>query len=133
MTTIQRKEYGNALSKMGFNYHNIIRYRSYEPNGIDKIYPKSLDRYMNNLLKRKDVSMVWACIEDDIDLLTGKKWGTNHVHFAYAGNKSLSLWQLSKSMGINREFLRNTQPVVGGMGYFTKHMGKDLLYHNLYV
>jgi len=88
---------------------------------------------MNNLLKRIDVSMIWAYIEDDIDLMTGKKWGINHLHFAYVGNKSLSLWQLSKSMGINREFLRNTQPIVGVMGYFIKHMGKDLLYHNLYA
>jgi hypothetical protein len=36
-------------------------------------------------------------------------------------------------MGINREFLRDTQSIVRGMGYFTKHMGKDLLYHNLYA
>ena len=131
MTTVNRREYGKALSTYGFNYHNVIRYR--RDSGIDRVSKRQVDWYMNNLLKRKDVSMVWACIEDDIDLHTGKKWGTNHVHFAYAGNKSLSLWQLSKSMGINREFLRDTQPVVRGMGYFTKHMGKDLLYHNLYA
>jgi hypothetical protein len=133
MTATQRREYGNALSNMGFNYHNIIRYRSYDSNGKDKVYPNTLDRYMNKLIKRADISMAWACIEPDIDLQTGHKWGTNHVHFAYVGNKRLSHWQLSKSMGINREFLRDTQPIVRGMGYFTKHMGKDLLYHNLYA
>ena len=133
MTTIQRKEYGNALSKMGFNYHNIIRYRSYEPNGIDKIYPKSLDRYMNNLLKRPDISMVWACVEPDYDKYTGQTYSSNHVHFAYVGNKSLSNDQLSNYMRVNRYYLLNTEPVVNGMGYFTKHLGKDLSYHNIYV
>ena len=54
-------------------YHNIIRYRSYESNG-DKVYPKTLDRYMNKLISRADISMAWACIESDIDLQTGHKW-----------------------------------------------------------
>ena len=36
-------------------------------------------------------------------------------------------------MRVNRYYLLNTEPVVNGMGYFTKHLGKDLSYHNLYI
>ena len=35
MTTVNRREYGKALSTYGFNYHNVIRYR--RDSGIDKV------------------------------------------------------------------------------------------------
>ena len=56
MNTIEsRIEYGKALDSMGFNYHNIIRYKRYDHNQVssEKISRKQLDWYMNNLLKRK--------------------------------------------------------------------------------
>ena len=133
MTATQRREYGNALSNMGFNYHNIIRYRSYDSNGKDKVYPNTLDRYMNKLIKRADISMAWACIEPDIDPYTKKHLGSTHVHFAYSSIINLTLLQLSKFMRINRTFLRESHPLDFSMGYFTKHVGKNLLYHNLYA
>ena len=88
MTTVNRREYGKALSTYGFNYHNVIRYR--RDSGIDKVSKRQVDWYMNNLLKRPDVSMVWACVEPDYDKYTGQTYSSNHVHFAYVGNKSLS-------------------------------------------
>lgn len=131
MTTVNRREYGKALSTYGFNYHNVIRYR--RDSGIDKVSKRQVDWYMNNLLKRPDISMVWACVEPDYDKYTGQTYSSNHVHFAYVGNKSLSNDQLSNYMRVNRYYLLNTEPVVNGMGYFTKHLGKDLSYHNIYV
>ena len=50
MTTVNRREYGKALSTYGFNYHNVIRYR--RDSGIDKVSKRQVDWYMNNLLKR---------------------------------------------------------------------------------
>ena len=54
MTTANRREYGKALSTYGFNYHNVIRYR--RDSGIDRVSKRQVDWYMNNLLKRPDVS-----------------------------------------------------------------------------
>mgnify|MGYP003322489660 CR=1 FL=1 len=88
MTTVNSREYGKALSTYGFNYQNIIRYR--RDSGIDKVSKRQVDWYMNNLLKRLDISMVWACVEPDYDKYTGQTYSSNHVHFAYVGNKSLS-------------------------------------------
>ena len=34
-------------------------------SGIDRVSKRQVDWYMNNLLKRPDVSMVWACVEPD--------------------------------------------------------------------
>jgi len=136
MNTIEsRIEYGKALDSMGFNYHNIIRYKRYQHNQVssEKISTKQLDWYMKNLLKRKEVSMAWACIEPDIDPYTKKHLGSTHVHFAYNSILDLSLLQLSKFMRINRVFLRESRPLDFSMGYFTKHTGKNLLYHNLYA
>ena len=90
MTTVNRREYGKALSTYGFNYHNVIRYR--RDSGIDKVSKRQVDWYMNNLLKRPDVSMVWACVEPDYDKYTGQTYNSNHVHFAYVGKKSNSFF-----------------------------------------
>ena len=137
MNTIEsRIEYGKALDSMGFNYHSIIRYKRYDIDNevsSEKISRKQLDWYMNNLLKRKEVSMAWACIEPDIDPYTKKHLGSTHVHFAYNSILDLTLLQLSKFMRINRTFLRESHPLDFSMGYFTKHVGKNLLYHNLYA
>lgn len=46
MTTVNRREYGKALSTYGFNYHNVIRYR--RDSGIDKVSKRQVDWYMNN-------------------------------------------------------------------------------------
>ena len=44
MTTVNRTEYGKALSTYGFNYHNVIRYR--RDNGIDKVSKRQeISRY----------------------------------------------------------------------------------------
>ena len=70
MTTVNRREYGNALSTYGFNYHNVIRY--WRDSGIDKVSKRQADWYMNNLLKRPDISMAWACVEPEYDKYTGQ-------------------------------------------------------------
>ena len=127
-----RIEYGKALDIA--LTHSIIRYKRYDIDNevsSEKISRKQLDWYMNNLLKRKEVSMAWACIEPDIDPYT-KKQGSTHVHFAYSSIINLTLLQLSKFMRINRTFLRESHPLDFSMGYFTKHV-KNLLYHNLYA
>ena len=131
MTTVNRREYGKALSTYGFNYHNVIRYR--RNSGIDKVSKRQVDWYMKNLVKRGNIGFVWACIEPDIDKETGYiHKHSNHVHFAYSG-KYLSKNTLASYMRINREYLRDTQVITDSMGYFTKHVGKSLSYHNLYT
>lgn len=130
MNTTQRQAYGKALSEMGFTYHNVIRYR--RNNGYDLINDKQLDWFMNNLVKNPEIDRVWACIEPDIDKATGYVYKSNHVHFAYTG-KELTNHQLSKWMRINRAYLLNSEPLEGSMSYFTKHLGKSLSHHNIYL
>ena len=138
-----RISYGRSLANMGFTHHNIIRYRRYDRyraedsivNDIssDKLNFKQVDWYMQNLVKRGNVGFVWACIEPDIDKFTGAiDPSSNHIHFAYRG-KHLSKNTLASYMRINRKYLRDTRSLTDSMGYFTKHIGKSLSYHNLYT
>ena len=138
-----RKSYGNSLTRMGFTHHNIIRFRRYDPyiakgsivNDIssDKMYSSQVDWYMQNLVRRSNIDLVWACVEPDIDKFTGAiDKSSNHVHFAYRG-KHLSKNTLASYMRINRKYLRDTRSLTDSMGYFTKHIGKSLSYHNLYT
>ena len=146
-----RISYGNSLASMGFTHHNIVRFRRYDSNisninkavkdeysiyndlTSDKLNYKQVDWYMQNLVKRSNVGFVWACIEPDIDKETGYiHKHSNHVHFAYSG-KYLSKNTLASYMRINREYLRDTKSLTDSMGYFTKHVGKSLSYHNLYT
>ena len=150
MNVANRIEYGKSLASMGFTHHNIIRYRRYDSNIFkvnkavkdeysiyndttsDKLHSKQVDWYMNNLIKRNNIDFVWACIEPDIDKDTGYVHRlSNNIHFAYKGNY-LSKNSLASYMRINREYLRDTHSLTDGMGYFTKHIGKSLSYHNLY-
>ena len=138
-----RISYGKSLANMGFTHHNIIRFRRYDKyraedsivNDLssDKLNYKQVDWYLNNLVKRSTIDFAWACIEPDIDKLTGSiDRSSNHVHFAYRG-KHLGKNTLASYMRINREFLRDTQSLTDSMGYLTKHIGKSLSYHNLYT
>ena len=89
---------------MGFTHHNIIRFRRYDSNisninravedeysiyndlSSDKLNYKQVDWYLNNLVKRSTIDFAWACIEPDIDKLSGSiDKSSNHVHFAYRG------------------------------------------------
>ena len=132
--------YAKGLAEYGFNYHSVIRPQY-------KINHKRLDYYMNNLVKSKKVDIAFACIEPDIDKYTSKPSGYNHIHFAYKGNR-LNREQASKIMRckqnyerfdklnkkkIVRHFLLDIMPIYNGMDYFTKHLGKSLSYHNIYV
>ena len=38
-----------------------MRYR--RDGGIDKVSTRQVDWYMNNLLKRPDIGVVWVCVE----------------------------------------------------------------------
>ena len=119
-------QYAKGLDSYGFNYTNIIRIDN------NKISSKKIDFYMNNLIKRPDIDIIFACVEPDIDKLTSAiDPFTNHVHFAWKG-KDLSRGVLANSMRAQRRFLRSNQ-TISGMAYFTKHLGKSLSYHNIYV
>ena len=137
-----RVSYGNSLANMGFTHHNIIRFRRYDKyrakdsivNDLtsDKLNFKQVDWYLNNLVKRSTIDFAWACIEPDIDKFTGViDKSSNHVHFAYRG-KGYSKNSLAQYMRVNRKFLRDTRSLTDSMGYFTKHVGKSLSYHNFY-
>tara|TARA_B100001175_G_C19479286_1_gene626159 strand:- start:1312 stop:1701 length:390 start_codon:yes stop_codon:yes gene_type:complete len=117
--------YAKGLAEYGFNYHSIIRPEY-------KINYKRLDWYMNNLIRSKKVDVAFACIEPDIDKYTCKPSGYNHIHFAYKGNR-LTRAEASKLIRCKSYFLRDILPVYNGMNYFTKHVGKSLSYHNIYV
>ena len=126
MNTVKyNKEYASGLSLYGFNYNNIIR--------LDyKVSYKKVDYLMNNLMRRPDIDMIFACIEPDICKITGNiDRHSNHIHFAVKG-KELSRGVLANSMRVNRMFLRENRSVTG-TDYFTKHIGKSLSYHNIYV
>tara|TARA_R110002020_G_scaffold332915_1_gene548349 strand:- start:328 stop:783 length:456 start_codon:yes stop_codon:yes gene_type:complete len=151
MLIAERRSYGNSLANMGFTHHNIIRFRRYDSNisnvnklvkdeysiyndlSNDKLNFKQVDWYMQNLVKRSTIDFAWACIEPDIDKFTGAvDKSSNHVHFAFSG-KRLSKNSLASYMRINRKYLRDTKSLTDSMGYFTKHVGKSLSYHNLYT
>jgi len=143
------KDYGNELMKMGFNQHNVYRnkqrtyssdttYRNelYTRNHNTKTTSTELDWYMNNLLKRNDIDLIWACIEPDIDKITNEvdKY-SNNVHFSFRvkQNSLLSKYQLANYMNVDRHKILETKPIENSMAYFTKHLGKSLSYHNLYM
>ena len=117
--------YAQGLAEYGFNFHSIIRPQY-------KINYKRLDWYMNNLVHSKKVDVAFACIEPDIDKYTFKPSGYNHIHFAYKGNR-LTRGEASRLIRCKSYFLRDVMPVYNGMNYFSKHIGKSLSYHNIYV
>ena len=129
--------YAQGLAQLGFDYHSIIRPQY-------RINNKRLDWYMNNLVRSKKVEMVFACIEPDIDKYTCKgeaqyhplhqckPSGYNHIHFAYKG-KRMTRGEARRIIRCKDYFLRDIMPVYNGMDYFTKHLGKSLSYHNIYV
>tara|TARA_X000001036_G_C20335612_1_gene666326 strand:+ start:314 stop:703 length:390 start_codon:yes stop_codon:yes gene_type:complete len=118
-------DYAQGLSEYGFNFHSIIRPQY-------KINYKRLDWYMNNLVQSKKVDVAFACIEPDIDKYTFKPSGYNHIHFAYKGNR-MTRGEASRIIRCKDYFLRDIMPVYNGMNYFSKHIGKSLSYHNIYV
>ena len=129
--------YAQGLAELGFDYNSIIRPQY-------RINNKRLDWYMNNLVRSKKVDMVFACIEPDIDKYTCKgeaqyhtlhqckPYGYNHIHFAYKGNR-MTRGEARRIIRCKDYFLRDIMPVYNGMDYFTKHLGKSLSYHNIYV
>ena len=120
-------QYGYGLSQYGFNYHNVLRI----PYG--KVKFDRVDWWMNNLIKNKYVDMAFACIEPDIDKMNKQvDPESNHLHFAWKGKK-MNRGMLANSMRAKRMFLRDTYAIYDSMSYFTKHIGKSLSYHNLYV
>ena len=131
MNNFNRDNYGKSLAGMGFNYHNIIRINSEIIS--NKVYPKQLDYYMNNLARRGDIDIIWACIEPDIDKINNYVHkDSNNVHFAWKSSNTLSKHQLANYMKLNRVYLKDTRPIINHMSYFTKHIGKSLSYHNFY-
>ena len=125
LRTDYNTDYARGLSSMKFDYNNIIRTDR-------KVNYRQVDWFMNNLVKRPDIDMVFACIEPDICKITGSiDRYSNHIHFAVKG-KELSRGVLANSIRVNRMFLRENRSVTG-MAYFTKHIGKSLSYHNIYV
>ena len=144
--------YAKGLAEYGFNYHSVIRPQY-------KINHKRLDWYMNNLVRSKKVDIAFACLEPDMDkysckgevqyhpLHQCKPYGYNHIHFAYKG-KAMTRGEASRiirckqnyerfdklnNKKIVRPFLLDIMPIYNGMDYFTKHLGKSLSYHNIYV
>jgi hypothetical protein len=117
--------YAQGLAQFGFNYHNIIRPQY-------RINNKRLDWYMTNLVKDSNVDVAFACIEPDICKITNKPYGTNHIHFAYKG-PLMSREYLSKRIRCKKYYLLDTWSIPNNLDYFTKHLGKSLSYHNIYV
>jgi len=121
------QQYAHGLSEYGFNYHNILRIP------YSKVKYDRVDWYINNLIKSKYVEMAFACVEPDINKQTGDiDPVSNHLHFAWKGKK-MNRGMLANSMRAKRMYLRDTMPIYDSMSYFTKHIGKSLSYHNIYV
>ena len=133
-------DYAKGLAEYDFNFHSVIRPQY-------RINYKRLDYYMNNLVKSKKVDIAFACIEPDIDKYTCKPSGYNHIHFAYKGKgmtreeasriirckKNYERFDKWNKKKIVRPFLLDIMPIYNGMSYFSKHIGKSLSYHNIYV
>ena len=119
------REYAKGLAELGFEYHSIIR-----PHY--KINYKRCDWYMQNLIKQRNVDIIFACTEPDIDKYTNKPSGYNHIHFAWAGAK-MHRKELVKKIRCKDIMLKEPMPIYNGMDYFSKHLGKSLSYHNYYV
>ena len=119
------KEYAKGLAQYGFTYHNIIRTEH-------RVNHNKVDWYLNNLLKARGIDMAFACIEPDIDEYTFNYSGSNHIHFAWRGDY-MNTVELSKRMRCRRAFIRDTHQLENSMSYFTKHLGTNLSYHNIYV
>ena len=122
MLIAERRSYGNSLANMGFTHHNIIRFRRYDSN-ISNVNKLVKDEYsIYNDLSNDKLNFKQVAVDKS----------SNHVHFAFSG-KRLSKNSLASYMRINRKYLRDTKSLTDSMGYFTKHVGKSLSYHNLYT
>lgn len=119
------REYAKGLAQYGFEYHSIIRPQS-------RINWKRCDWYMQNLIKQRNVDIIFACIEPDICKITNKPFGSNHIHFAWAGAK-MHRKELVKKVRCKDFKMLEPMPIYNGMDYFSKHLGKSLSYHNIYV
>ena len=139
--TTYSKQYAQGLEQIGFDFHNILRmsqrvynnyFEQWEHHNF-KSTIKRIDYYMRNLVRHRDIKTVFVCIEPDIDQMTGKVDPTsNNVHFAWKG-KELSRGHLANAMKSKRMYLRDNWKMVDNHSYFTKHLGTNLSYHNIYV
>jgi len=139
--------YGDELMNMGFNHHSIFRFKYKDRESqeqfsrgshTEKVQQKTtsfqLDKMMNYLSKHRDIELIWACIEPDIDKVSRAiDRYSNHVHFAYKTKSEINKRLLAKYMCTHHVNVREPQPIRDSMKYFTKHIGKSLTYHNIYA
>ena len=75
----KQKKYIQLTKFYGYKYLNGDRKQDKSRENLGWIWanpknPKQLDYYMNNLARRGDIDIIWACIEPDIDKIN------NYVH-----------------------------------------------------
>lgn len=147
---VMTENYGKELMGFGFNQHSIYRHANrdysgdgqyrfdlYTKNRYSKTTYRDLDTMMDRLINNNNISLIWACIEPDIDKVTREvDKHSNHVHFAYKteyDNELIPKYRMAKLLGVDRHNLQQSEYIKDSMAYFTKHIGKSLSYHNIYA
>ena len=130
-----------GYSKMGFNWHSVLRFQqekdtgySYDDNSYQtKVYKQKIgsryvDRVMDNLVKCEAIEYAMAFVEQD-------DYHNNHLHFTWSSPIELTREQVANSMRTNIKYIRDVKPIINvgdAVGYFTKRLGKTGSYHNIY-
>jgi len=122
-------------SQMGFNWHCIMRLRSFKnySSYIRQPYNSKMsfsyvDRVMDRLAKRYNIKYVAGFVEQD-DYLA------NHLHFTWSSPDELTREKLARTMRINRRYLRDIFPLTDQeqtLSYFTKRLYSSGSYNNIY-
>lgn len=132
----RQKEMLNTYSEMGFNWHSVIRLNSFKEYSDYYTQPYNakmnigyVDRVMDNLVKRRNIDVAVAFMEQDDHL-------NNHLHFAWRCPIELTRKQIANSMRTKEIYLRDIRQIEGlegAISYFSKHIYKKGTYNNLYV
>ena len=123
MTNKNRKEYANALSKLGkWNYTTYFR-------GQWKITHEYAEKLAMRLMKSRIIKKVFLIIEKDLDPKS------NHIHFLLEAEE-LNREKLSRITKFNRTGIGNIEKIIEKKQvtkYLLKNLGEDFSYHNLYL
>ena len=139
---VRKQELIRQYSGMGFNWQSVIRLDSFKDLMINDKYHRThirpysgkmsigyIDRVMDNLVKRRNIEIACAFLEQD-DYLN------NHLHIAWSCPIMLTRKQLARSMKTKEKYLRDTMPILdikGALDYFSKRLYANGTYSNLYV
>ena len=125
------------FSNMNFNYQSVIRYKQdalTEGVHTTRVYNQKLsqnyvDKLMDKLVTRKSIDTAIAFIEQD-------DYHNNHLHFAWHCSVPLTREQISNTMRIREKYIRDVKPIENvndAISYFTKRIGVQGSYHNIYI